>query len=48
MKQGSKYTGPAKPIRTYHVHPIDNRLSRGLFLAFLIGTLLMDLFVWRP
>lgn len=27
---------------------IDNTVSRILLLAFLIGTLLMDLLVWRP
>lgn len=43
-----KYTGPAKPIPTEYIHPIENRWSKGLFLAFLIGVLLMDLLVWRP
>ena len=43
-----RYTGPAKPIPTQSIHPIDNRVSRGLFLLFLIGVLLMDLLVWRP
>ena len=42
------YTGPAKPIRLYSIHPIDNRVSRGLFLIALIGVLLLDLFYWRP
>lgn len=26
----------------------DNKLSRALFLLFLIATLLLDLMVWRP
>ena len=43
-----KYTGPAKPMPTYHIHPIDNRFTRGLFLLALIGVLLLDLFYWRP
>lgn len=43
-----KYKGPAKPIPTYHIHPIDNRVSRGLFLIFLISILLLDLLLWRP
>lgn len=42
------YTGPAKPIKLYSIHPIDNRISKALFLIFLIAILLMDLFVWRP
>ena len=42
------YKGPAKPIRTHHVHPVDNRVSRAIFLLALMGILLMDLFVWRP
>ena len=43
-----RYTGPAKPIPTHRIHPIDNRISKALFLIFLISILLMDLFVWRP
>ena len=43
-----KYTGPAKPLPTYHIHPIDNRLTRAIFLMALIVVLLLDLFVWRP
>ena len=43
-----KYTGPAKPIPTASVHPIDNRFTKALFLLSLMGILLMDLFVWRP
>ena len=43
-----KYKGPAKPIPTYHIHPIDNRFTRALFLLALIGVLLFDLLVWRP
>lgn len=27
---------------------IDNKITRALFLLFLIGVLLMDLLVWRP
>jgi hypothetical protein len=42
------YTGPAKPIPTHRIHPVDNRVSKGLFLVFLISILLMDLLVWRP
>ena len=43
-----KYKGPAKPIPTYHIHPIDNRFTRALFLLFLIAILAYDLFVGRP
>jgi hypothetical protein len=43
-----KYTGPAKPIPTHTIHPVDNRLTKALFLLSLTGILLMDLFVWRP
>ena len=46
-----KYTGPAKRVRlhrTHIIHPIDNRVSRALFLLALIGVLLLDLFLWRP
>lgn len=43
-----RYTGPAKPIRTYHVHPVDHRATRAIFLLALIGVLLLDLFYWRP
>lgn len=42
------YTGPAKPIKTHTVHPVDNRVTRAIFLLALIGVLLLDLFVWRP
>lgn len=42
------YTGPAKRIPTHTVHPVDNRVTRAIFLLVLIGILLMDLFVWRP
>lgn len=42
------YTGPAKPIKTHTIHPVDNRVTKGLFLVFLITILLMDLFYWRP
>ena len=42
------YTGPAKPIPTHSIHPVDNRISKAIFLASLIAILLMDLFVWRP
>jgi len=43
-----KYTGPPKPIRTERIHPVDNRVSKGLLLAAIIIVLLMDLLVWRP
>jgi len=43
-----KYTGPPKPIRTEYIHPVDNRVSKGLLLAAIIIVLLMDLLVWRP
>ena len=43
-----RYTGPARPIKTHTVHPVDNRFSRAIFLLALMGILLMDLFVWRP
>ena len=49
--QPTKYTGPAKRMRlhrTYTIHPIDNRVSRALFLLALIAVLVLDLFVWRP
>jgi hypothetical protein len=39
---------PAKPIKTHTIHPVDNRVSRALFLVFLIATLAYDLFVGRP
>jgi len=42
------YTGPAKPIPTHRVHPVDNRVTRAIFLLALIAVLLLDLFVWRP
>lgn len=42
------YTGPAKPIKTHTIHPVDNRVTRAIFLLALIGVLLMDLFYWRP
>lgn len=41
------YTGPAKPINTHRIHPVDNRVTRAIFLLALIGVLLMDLFYWR-
>jgi uncharacterized membrane protein len=43
-----RYTGPAKPIPTQSIHPIDNRFSKGLFLIFLIATLAYDLLIGRP
>lgn len=43
-----KYKGPAKPIPTYHIHPVESRTSKALFLIFLISILLLDLFLWRP
>ena len=43
-----RYTGPAKPIRTYNIHPVDNRFTRTLFLLAIIGVLLLDIFLWRP
>jgi hypothetical protein len=43
-----KYTGPAKPIPTVHIHPVDNRVGKALFLLALIAVLTLDLFVWRP
>lgn len=42
------YTGPAKPIKTHCVHPVDNRVTRALFLISLIAVLMLDLFYWRP
>ena len=42
------YTGPAKPIKTHRIHPVDNRVTRAIFLLALIAVLLLDLFVWRP
>jgi hypothetical protein len=45
MKQS--YQGPAKPIRTGYFNP-TGLLWRVILLVFLIGTLLMDLLVWRP
>lgn len=44
----TRYTGPAKRIRTHYIHPIDNRFTRGVFLLALMGVLLLDLFLWRP
>lgn len=43
-----RYRGPAKPIPTERIHPVDHRVTRGVVLVFLIVVLLMDLFVWRP
>lgn len=43
-----KYTGPARPIPTYHIHPVESRTSKALFLLALIAVLLLDLFLWRP
>ena len=43
-----RYRGPARPIPTERVHPVDNRVTKGIVLLVLIGILLMDLFVWRP
>ena len=48
QRKPTPYTGPAKPIRLYSIHPIDNRFSRAVFLLALIGVLLLDLFLWRP
>jgi hypothetical protein len=46
------YRGPAKPIptttQTYGYFKPSELAWRVLLLAFLIGTLLMDLLVWRP
>jgi len=41
------YRGPAKPIPTTYFKPSE-LAWRVLLLAFLIGTLLMDLLYWRP
>lgn len=43
-----RYTGPARPIKTHTVHPVDNRVGKAVFLLALISILLMDLLVWRP
>ena len=43
-----RYTGPAKPIKTHRIHPVDSRVARALFLIFLIATLAYDLFIGRP
>lgn len=43
-----KYTGPAKPIPTHYVHPVDNRVGKALFLLCLIAVLAYDLFIGRP
>ena len=43
-----RYTGPAKPIPTCRIHPVDNRFTRAVFLLCLISILLLDLFLWRP
>lgn len=43
-----KYTGPAKPIPTHTIHPVNNRVTRALFLLALIAVLTLDLFYWRP
>lgn len=43
-----KYTGPPKPIRLEYIHPVDNRVGKAIFLVFLIGVLLYDLFIGRP
>ena len=42
------YTGPAKPIKTHTIHPVDNRLSKAIFLASLIAILAYDLLIGRP
>ena len=43
-----RYTGPARPIPTHRIHPVDNRVTKGLSLLALIAVLMLDLFVWRP
>lgn len=43
-----RYTGPAKPIPTHHVHPVESRTSKALFLLFLIAVLAYDLLIGRP
>lgn len=43
-----RYTGPARPIRTHYIHPVDNRVGRFIFLSALIIVLCLDLFYWRP
>ena len=43
-----RYTGPARPIKTHTVHPVDNRVSKGIFLVWLIAVLAYDLFIGRP
>ncbi len=41
-----KYTGPAKPVRTYR-EPITHKLERVVVLCCLI-VLALDLLYWRP
>ena len=48
QRKPTPYTGPAKPIPTYRIHPVEGRTSKALFLIFLISILLLDLFLWRP
>lgn len=43
-----RYTGPAKPIKTHTIHPVESRPSKALFLLFLIAVLAYDLFIGRP
>lgn len=43
-----RYTGPARPIKTHRIHPVDHTLTRVVFLLCIITVLLLDLFVWRP
>lgn len=42
----SKYTGPAKPIPTWHRHAID--YIEPIVLTLSLVVLMLDLFLWRP
>ena len=46
MIRRTKSWPPAIPTHT--IHPINNRVTKGLALLALIAVLLLDLFVWRP